>query len=80
MFSKRFTPNLSEEVFVVIGVKNAAPYMNEDLNGDEITGTLDKRILQKIQLKKKNNKLNFKCKFCNNFFNSSIDKSYIARK
>ena len=49
MFSKRFTPNLSEEVFVVIDVKNAAPYMNEDLNGDEITGTFDKRILQKIQ-------------------------------
>lgn len=49
MFSKRFTPNLSEEVVVVIGLKNAAPYMNEDLNGDEITGTFHKRTLQKIQ-------------------------------
>ena len=30
--------------------------------------------------KEKNNKLNFKWTFCYNFFNSSIDKSYISRK
>ena len=40
-FSKGYTPNLSEEVFVIEKVKNSVPwtYVINDLNGEEITGT-----------------------------------------
>ena len=42
IFAKGYTPNLSEEVFVIKKVKNTAPwtYLINDLNGeDEIIGT-----------------------------------------
>ena len=41
IFAKGYTPNWSEEVFVVKKVKNTVPwkYVINDLNGEEIIGT-----------------------------------------
>ena len=41
IFSKGYTPNRSEEVFVVREVKNTVPwtYSINDLNGEEIMGS-----------------------------------------
>ena len=41
LFAKGYTPNLSEEVFVIKKVKNTVPwiYVNNDFNGGEIVGT-----------------------------------------
>ena len=41
IFAKGYTPNWSEEVFVIKKVKNTVPwtYVINDLNGDEIIGT-----------------------------------------
>ena len=41
IFAKDYTPNWSEEVFVIKNVKNAVPwtYVIKDLNGEEIVGT-----------------------------------------
>ena len=40
IFAKRYTPNCSEEVFVVSKIKNTVlwTYLISDLNGEEITG------------------------------------------
>ena len=49
IFAKGYTPNCSEEVFVIKKVKNTVPlkYVINDLNGDEIIGVFCKRQLQK---------------------------------
>ena len=49
IFAKGYTPNWSEEVFVIKKVKNTVPwtYVNNDLNGDEIIGTFYEKELQK---------------------------------
>ena len=49
VFSKGYTPNWSEEVFVVNKIKNTVPwtYVINDLNGKEITGTFYEKELQK---------------------------------
>ena len=41
IFAKGYTPNWSEEVFVIKKVKNTVPwtYVIDDLNGEEIIGT-----------------------------------------
>ena len=41
IFAKGYTPNWSEEVFVIKKIKNTVPwtYVIDDLNGEEITGT-----------------------------------------
>ena len=48
-FAKGYTPNWSEEVFVIKEVKNTIPwtYVINDLNGDEIIGTFYEKELQK---------------------------------
>ena len=45
IFAKGYTPNWSEEVFVIKKVKNTVPwiYVINDLNGEEIIGTFMKR-------------------------------------
>ena len=50
IFAKGYTPNWSEEVFVIKKVKNTVPwtYVINDLNGDEIIGTFYEKELQKI--------------------------------
>ena len=49
IFAKGYTPNWSEEVFVIKKVKNTVPWTHviNDLNGDEIVGTVYKKELQK---------------------------------
>ena len=49
IFAKGYTPNWSEEVFVIKKVKNTVPwtYFINDLNGEEITGTFYEKELQK---------------------------------
>ena len=47
IFSKGFTPYLSEEVSVIKKVKNTVPYVVNDLNGEEIVGTFYQKELQK---------------------------------
>ena len=49
IFAKGYTPNWSEEVFVIKKVKNTVPwtYVINYLNGDEIIGTFYKKELQK---------------------------------
>ena len=54
IFAKRYTPNCSEEVFVIKKVKNTVPwtYVINDLNGEEIIGTFFEKELQKTNQKK----------------------------
>ena len=49
IFAKGYTPNWSEEVFVIKKVKNTVPwtYVINDLNGEEIIRTFDEKELQK---------------------------------
>ena len=49
IFAKGYTPNWSEEVFVIKKVKNTVPwtYVINDLNGEEIIGTFYEKELQK---------------------------------
>ena len=73
IFAKGYTPNWSEEVFVIKEIKNTVPwtYVINDLNGEEIIGTFYEKELQKIDpqelriekvIKKKGNKLYVKWK------------------
>ena len=41
IFAKEYTPNWSEEVFVISKIKNTVPwtYVINDLNGEKITGS-----------------------------------------
>ena len=49
-FAKCYTPNWSEESFVIKEIKNTIPriYVINDLNGEEIIGTFHEKELQKI--------------------------------
>ena len=72
-FAKGYTPNWSEEVFVIKKVKNTVPwtYVINDLNGEEIIGTFYEKDLHKTNqeefriekvIKKKGKKLFVKWK------------------
>ena len=85
IFAKGYTPNWSEEVFVISKIKNTVPwtYVINDLNGEEIIGTFYEKGLQKTSqkefriekvIKKKGDKLCVKWKGYDNSFNSWIDK------
>ena len=85
IFAKGYTPNWSEEVFVISKIKITVPwtYVINDLNGGEITGSFYEKELQKTSqekfriekvLKRKGDKLYVKWKGYNNSFNSWIDK------
>ena len=85
IFAKRYTPNWSEEVFVIKKVKNTVPWTHviNDRNGEEIFGTFCEKELQKTNLqelriekmiKRKGDKLYVKWKGYDNSFNSWIDK------
>ena len=52
-FAKGYTPNWSEEVFVINEIKNTVPwtYSISDLNGEEITGSFFEKELQKTNQK-----------------------------
>ena len=50
IFGKGYTPNWSEEVFVISKIKNTVPwtYVINDLNGEEITGSSYKKKCKKL--------------------------------
>ena len=84
-FSKGYTQNWSEKVFVIKKIENTVPwtYVIDDLNDEEITGTFHEKELQKTDqqeiriekvIKKKGDKLYVKWKGYDNSFNSWIDK------
>ena len=81
IFAKGYTPNWSEEVFVINKIKNTVSrtYVINDLNGEEITGTFYEKELQKTNqkefriekaIKRKGDKLYAKWKGYNSSFNS----------
>ena len=85
IFAKGYTPNWSEEVFVVNEVQSTVPwtYLINDLNGEEITGSFYEKELQKTDqkefriekvIKKKADKSYAKWKGYDNSFNTWIDK------
>ena len=88
IFAKGYTPNWSEEVFVINKIKNTVPwtYAISDLNGEKITGSFYEKELQKTSqkefrtqkvLKKKGDKLYVKWKGYDDSFNSWINKKGI---
>ena len=90
IFAKGYTPNWSEEVFVIKKVKNTVPwtYVINDLNSDEIIGTFFEKELQKTNqpefriekvIKKKGDKLYVNWKSFNSSFNSWIDKKDLIK-
>ena len=81
IFARGYTPNWSEEIFVIKKIKNTVPwtYVIDDLNGEEIAGTFYEKELQQIDrqefriekvIKKKGDKLYVKWKGYDNSFNS----------
>ena len=81
IFDKGYTPNWSEDVFVVKKVKNTVPwtYNINDQNGEEIIGSFYEKELQKTNqqgfrigkvIRRKGDKLYVKWKVYNNSFNS----------
>ena len=85
IFAKGYTENWSEEVFVVIKIKNTVPwtYVISDLNGEPILGSFYEKELEKTNqekfrlekvLKIKGDKLFVKQKGYDNLFNSWINK------
>ena len=71
IFAKGYTPNWSEETFMIKKIKNTVPwtYVINDLNVEEITGTFHEKELQKTNqqelriekvIKKKGDKLYLK--------------------
>ena len=89
IFAKGYTPNWSEEVFVIKKVKNTVPwtYVINDLNGEEIIGTFYEKELQKTNqhefriekvMKEKGDKLCVKWKGHDSSFNSWINTKRIV--
>ena len=89
IFAKGYTPNWSEEVFVISKIKNTVPwtYVINDLNGEEIIGIFYEKKLQKTNqekfrkekvLKRKGDKLYVKWKGYDSHFNSWINKKDIV--
>ena len=85
IFAKGYTPNWSEEIFVIKQINNTVPWtcVISDLNGKETIGSLYDKELQKNNqkkfriekvIKRKENKLYAKWKGYNNLFNGWIDK------
>ena len=83
IFAKGYTPNWSEEVFIVSKINNTVPwaYVISDMNGEDITGSFYEKELQstnqqkyKIEkiIQRKANKLYVKWKGYNDSFNSWI--------
>ena len=78
-FAKGYTPNWSQEVFVIKKVKNAAPqtYVINDLNGEEIIGTFYEKELQKTNEKEFRTEKVIKEKVINYMLNGKIMIIYL---
>ena len=85
VFAKGYTPNWSEEVFVISKIKNTVPwtYVINDLNGEESIGTFYEKELQNTNqkefriekvIKREGDNLYVKWKGYNNSFNNWINK------
>ena len=81
IFAKGYVPNWSEEVLIIIEVKNTVPwtYVISGINGNKIVGLFYEKILQKTNqkkfsaekvIKRKGDKLYVKWKGYNSPFNS----------
>ena len=90
IFAKGYTPNWSEEIFVIRKIKNTVPwtYVTNNLNGAEIAGTFYEKQLQKTSqeefriekvIKRKGDKMYVKWKGYDNSFNGWIDKKYLIK-
>ena len=90
IFAKGYTPNWSEEIFIVNKVKNTLPWTYEinDSSGEKILGSFYEKELQKTNQKEfriekiikiKGNKLYVKWKGYDNSFNSWIDKKDLIK-
>ena len=53
VFTKGYTPNWSEKIFIIKKIKNTVPwtYVISDLNGEEIVGRFYEKGLQKTKQK-----------------------------
>ena len=89
VFAKGYTPNWSEENFVITKIKNTDSwtYIINDLNGEGITGSFYEKELQTTSqnefriekvIKRKGNKLYVKWNGYDNRFNSWTDKKDLA--
>ena len=85
IFAIGYTPNFSEEVFIISKIKNTVPwtYVINDLNGKEIIGTFYEKELERTNqkefsiekvIRRKGYKLYVKWKGYDNSFNSWIYK------
>ena len=85
IFAKGYTQNWSDEIFIIIKIKNTVQwtYVISDLNGQTTDGIFYEKELQKTNqqefiiekiLKRKGDKLYVKWKGYDNSFNSWIDK------
>ena len=85
IFAKRYTPNWTEEIFIITKIKDAVPwtYVTSNVNGELIARNFyEKKLLKTSQenfriekvLKRRGNKLYVKWKGYDNSFNSWIDK------
>ena len=90
IFAKEYTPNRSEEVFVIKTVKNTVPwtYVTDDLKGEKIIGTFYEKELQKTNqqkfgiekvIKRKCDQLYLKWKGYDSSFKSWIDKNDLIK-
>ena len=90
IFAKGYSPNWSEEVFVIKKVKNTVPwtFVINDLNGEEIMGTFYEKELQKTSqeefriekvIKRKGDKMYVTWKGYDNSLNSWIDKKDLIK-
>ena len=88
--AKGYTPNWSEEAFVIKKAKNTVSwtYAINDLNGDHIIGTFYEKELQKTDqqvfriekvIKKKGNKLHVQWNVYDSSCNSWVDKKDLIR-
>ena len=85
VFAKVYTPNWSEEVFVIKKIKNTLPwtYIISDFQGKEIVGMFYENELQKANkkqfriekvIRRKSDKLYVKWKGYDSSFDSRVDK------
>ena len=89
IFAKGYTPNWSEELFVIKEIKNTVPWTNiiNDLHGEKITGKFYEKELEKIDqqgfriekvIRKKGDQLHVKWKGYDSSFYSWTDKKRLS--